>query len=240
MSRTCLLMLFGTSTAAHAQGDPPRESLAWVAWFSTVELSPRWSVAGEFHERRFIDSWRPHQRLWRTHVMRRVTPSVQLGVGYSYFLQGAGTEAAPVRAYMPEHRPHLQLDVRQRVRPRLSLTHRARLEYRDWVKGADETRVPEVEAAGRLRYRLQAEWTLRENGPSVRLSDEYHVMFGDRSIAQPFDQNRVQAGLRWPLSRALSTEVAYLWWYQRRRLGGVLTRDYVRLTFEHRYRLGAH
>jgi hypothetical protein len=233
------IALLGLPGVAPAQADIPREALLWAAWFSTVELSPRWSVGGEFHERRFVEAWRPHQRVWRTHVMRRLSPSTQVGVGYTYFLQGEITTTTPVRAFMPEHRPHVQLDITQRANPRVTFAHRARLEYRGWVASADGSRAPEVEAAGRLRYRLQGEWSLRKHGASVRLSDEFHVMFGDRPVDQLFDQNRVQVGVRWPVSRSLATEVAYLWWYQRRRAGGVLERDHVRLTVEHRYRLGS-
>jgi hypothetical protein len=201
-----------------------------------VELNRQWYAAAEIHERRWSEPFRVHQRVWRAHLHRRLAGGPTLGVGFTYFQQGVQDPEAPALPLVGELRPHLQADLQQSVASRLSLNHRARLEYRATPRTSGGLVTEGYTGAGRFRYRLGGDIPLGEGArrPVVRISDEWHVMFGDRPLS--FDQNRLQAGVEWPLTRSLSVETAYLWWHQRRRDGAIINRDYLRVTFNHRIR----
>lgn len=232
--RMALPLAFFAGASAHAQ--TRRESLVWLAYFGTFEINPRWSVSGEFHERRWTDPFRVHQRVWRAHVFRRLTPAVTVGTGYSYFLQGSPAPTDEPLPLVGEQRPHVQMDVRHRLSLGIGINQRVRAEYRATPQTEGGRAQDGYVSAGRVRYRVGVDLPVsnRQRGPVIRASNEYHVMFGDRPIS--FDQNRVQVGVDVPVTPSLSIETAYLWWYQRRKDSNILERDYLRVTLNHRIR----
>jgi hypothetical protein len=128
------------------------------------------------------------------------------------------------------------MDVRHRLSLGIGINQRLRAEYRATPRTEGGRILDGYVSAGRLRYRVGADFPLtkRQRGPVIRASNEYHVMFGDRPLS--FDQNRVQLGIDVPVSPSLSLETAYLWWYQRRKDGNIVDRDYLRVTLNHRIR----
>jgi hypothetical protein len=230
------LIAAGPATG-RAQRTVERQALGWYAYFGSISLNSRWYVAGEFHERRFFDPNRVHQRLWRGHLHRRLSPALAVGAGYTHFMQGVQDPERPALPLVTELRPHLQLDHKRSLSPRFGLNQRARLEYRATPRTVDGRATEGYLSAGRLRYRAGLDLRLPPVGgvaPIARLSDEYHVMFGNRPLS--FDQNRVQAGIDLPVTGRLSVETAWLWWYQRRPNGAVVDRDYLRVSIIHRLR----
>jgi hypothetical protein len=222
----------GAQTTTHQQ-------LVWFGYFATADVNAQWYTVGEFQERRWSETLDVHQRLWRAHVMRRLSPTVSVGAGFTYFLQGPQAPDAPHRPLVPEYRPHLQFEARQRAGQRLSFSHRTRLEFRAFSRTSGGEVVSGLDLASRLRYRFAADWRIRTSpGPSVvlRASDELHLMFGDRSLSKPYDQNRLQLGAVIPAGRDVNFEVAYLWWYQQRESGDWIDRDIARVIVHHRVR----
>jgi hypothetical protein len=243
MTRSCRLLLGAlllvVAPRLSAQSNVTQQSLYWFGYFATVDIDRRWYAVGEFQERRWTDPVRVHQRVWRAHLHRRLNGAVTLGAGFTYFQQGVQSpEAAPL-PLVAELRPHVQLDVRQPLSTQLSLAHRARLEYRATPRTTNGLVTDGYESAGRARYRLAADLRLRSRpGPTpvLRVSDELHLMFGDRPVSQLFDQNRLSGGVTLPISPPLSVELSYIWWYQKRRSGGIYDRDIWRVVFHHRAR----
>ena len=229
------LISFGAAFSVSAQTAPSREALAWLAYFGRVDFTPRWAAVGEYHERRWRDPFRVHQRLVRTHLHREFGGGLSLGVGYTYFQQGVQDPIRPALPLVNEHRPHVQADLSQRLSTRITLNHRLRGEGRAVpVSAGGRALDGEYTHAGRVRYRfgVDTRLTSRFGAPLLRISDEYHVMFDDRPVS--FDQNRLQAGFDWRLSPNVTLETAYLWWHQRLRNGAIVNRDYLRLSINHR------
>lgn len=227
------------SRPAIGQSNVEHQSLYWFGYFGTIDLNAKWYTVGEFQERRWTDPIRVHQRIWRGHLHRRMTPSLSLGAGFTYFQQGVQFPEAPALPLVGELRPHLQLDARQWLTPRLTMVQRARLEYRAIPRTEEGRVVGGYKSAGRARYRMGVEfrpWDSAASAPWLKVSDEVHVMFGDRPLSKLFDQNRLQAGVGIPLNKSLSLEVGYLWWYQHRYQTGKFDRDIWRLEIHHRIR----
>jgi hypothetical protein len=232
-------VLFAAAWPLAAQSSVTQQSLYWLGYFATVDLDRRWYTVGEFQERRWTDPVRVHQRVWRAHLHRRVSNSVTLGAGFTYFRQGVQSPEAGPLPLVNELRPHVQVDVRQPLTAQLALSHRGRLEYRATPRTENGLVTDGYESAGRVRYRLAADWRLRSrpgSTPVVRMSDELHLMFGDRPASRLFDQNRLSGGVTLPLAPSLSVELSYIWWYQKRRNGGIFDRDIWRAVFHHRVR----
>lgn len=232
-------LLLAAAPPLAAQSNVTQQSLYWLGYFATIDLDRRWFTVGEFQERRWTDPVRVHQRVWRAHLHRRVSSTVTLGAGFTLFQQGVQSPEAEPLPLVNELRPHVQLDVRQPLSERLSLSHRTRLEYRATPRTEQGIVTEGYESAGRLRHRVAADLRLRSragNVPVLRVSDELHVMFGDRPASKLFDQNRLSAGITLPLAPPLSVELSYIWWYQQRRNGGFFDRDIWRVVFHHRVR----
>lgn len=226
------ILAFFASASAEAQSGVPRDAYIWLSASSTVELPGRTQIAVEMHERRFAQSWRPHQRVYRGHFAYQISRTGRLGFGYTHFLQGAVVDSGADQPFAAEVRPHVQFDLGRSLSPAARLTQRSRLEYRDWR--ASSGRAPM--SAVRLRHRVQLDWTPNGGPIGLRISDELHIQTGDRPASRLFEQNRVQVGLRVPITGSLSTELAYLWWYQQRRDGATVQRDHFRIAFEHLHR----
>lgn len=62
--------------------------------------------------------------------------------------------------------------------------------------------------------------------PSIALADELMVQFGKDIVYNTFDQNRLFAGLRQPLSKTLSFDIGYMLVYQQRPSGYQFNRNH--------------
>ncbi len=220
-----------------AQTDPAeRQTLGWFGYFVTVPVAPKWSVVGEYQERRWGAPHQTHQRLFRGHLHRTIAPGVMLAGGFTYFMQGSQDPRRSNELLVPELRPHVQLEVKQPLTDRWALAHRARAEFRAFRLVEDGDLIDEYRLAGRFRYRLGVDRSLgSKSAPTLKLSSETMVMLGDRDGRDVFDQHRLQFGMLTPVTKSIGVELAYLWWHQR--VPGredAVNRDIARIIVHHR------
>ncbi len=236
-----LLVLLLTGSGTVAQVTTKRithQQLLWFAYFNRVDLGPKWYMVSELQERRFAFPDRQHQLVLRAHAHRVFAEGWDASVGFTYFLQSPQDPRSTSTLVVPELRPHVQVDGRNKLHPRWELVHRYRVERRFFRNVQGEDLVPGYWGWFRFRYRLTVQykvWSKDDRSLKLNVSDEIHFNFGSRVVMNSFDQNRIYAGVVYGFNKGLSAGIGYLNWFQQRTSGvDYYDRDIVRLIVEHR------
>jgi hypothetical protein len=180
----------------------------WVSINSTFRLSSHWGLVGDFHVRKdnyFDDDYFYFLRTGVVYWIAEKYP-VTVGVAHTWLApkQGGITWSDENRIYQ-----QWSVLVKQNY---VSVLHRIRLEER-WrdVVVADE--VVSEQFSVRLRYLASFETKVfpsKPKLPSLVLSDEVLVQFGEQVVYNTFDQNRLFIGLKVPMGSKWSCDVGYM------------------------------
>ncbi len=211
--------------------------MVWFSYFNTYQFNDRWFLVSEIHERRFVNPGKQHQLVFRTNIHRVLGDGWDASAGFTYFLQSPHDPYSTSDLMVPELRPHIQVDHKQRLSKRLSLSHRYRVEYRFFRNTADGQLSGGFNTSIRFRYRFGVDFlllTISDRPLKLKVSDEIHLQAGKNIISNPFDQNRIYAGLNYSLTEKLQLEAGYMNWFQQRSSGTAFyDRDILRLTVNH-------
>lgn len=214
------------------------QQLLWFAYFARVDMGPKWYLVAEIQERRFMFPDKQHQFVTRAHFHRKFAEGWDFSAGFTYFLQSPQDPRSRSTLVMPELRPHIQVDGRSKLHPKVELTHRYRAERRFFRNVENDALAEGYAGSYRVRYRLALQYTLwerEERKLRAILSDEIHFNFGSRIVNNSFDQNRIYAGLGFAFNKQLAIGLGYLNWFQQRTSGVYYyDRDIVRFSVEHR------
>jgi len=214
------------------------QQLVWFAYFNRADFGPKWYLVSELQERRFAFPDRQHQFLARTHLHRKFAEGWDVSAGFTWFLQSPQDPLSTSTLVVPELRPHVQVDGRNKVHPRVELVHRYRCERRFFRNVENDALVKGYDGWFRFRYRLTLQYTLwskDERSLKANVSDEIHFNLGSRVVMNSFDQNRIYAGLGYSINKQLAVGMGYMNWFQQRRSGvDYYDRDIVRFIVEHR------
>ena len=223
-----------------AQKTVTEQDLVWYSLVSTFNMSENWYFQNELHERHFISPNVQHQSLIRAHIHRKLGMSGwESSVGACYFLQNSNDPYSKINLTIPEFRPHFELAYKQKL-DHLSFDHRYQVEAR-YFHNLDQTKTELDDGFSfgnyRFRYRLQATlpiYKISENRSlKIKVSDEIFINTGSSIVKNPFDQNRVYAGLNYDLLPNLGIEVGYLNWFQQTQSGSFYDRDIFRFVIFH-------
>ncbi len=241
-----LLVLLTVICCLKTQAQPAvkqtsHQNLIWFAYFSQIDLSSKWFIASEIHERRFVFPDRQHQFVIRGHLHYRFDPDWNVSGGFTYFLQSPQDPFSKSTLVVPELRPHIELAGARKFNSRWRFDHRYRLEKRFFRNFEGEELLSGYNSNFRFRYRLTLSWLIsKEDQPALtlKLSDEIHFNFGNEILYNHFDQNRIYVGINYNLSPQINIEAGYMNWYQQRRTGNQFyDRDILRINLIHRMKL---
>lgn len=214
-----------------------QQQLIWYAYNNTLELSPKWSLVSEIHERRFMNPDAQHQFVTRSHLHYALGKNWSASAGFTYFLQSPQDPNAINKLAVPELRPHIQFDYKQPL-DKLIIVHRYRIEKRFFRNTEDGALAEGYSANYRFRYRLGLEYqlaTIKKLPLKVKASNEIHINAGERIINNRFDQNRIYAGLNYAVHKNVAVEAGYLNWYQQRASGSqYFSRDIISFSVHHK------
>jgi len=181
---------------------------AWMAWSNTHSLGDKWSLGTDLQLRSADDWERVRNVVIRPSLGYAINGQVTASLGYML-----NRTFDPVVRDTTEQRLWQQLSIAQPL-PRLTLTHRLRLEQR-FIERATQ---PDVEAV-RLRYQLRAQAPMQApatgasftRGPYVALQSEWmgHLAGKKELNGRTFDQLRAYAGIGWRFSRKADIEAGY-------------------------------
>lgn len=154
--------------------------------------------------------------------------------GFALFLSSRSRPTAAPFA-VPELRPSLEFNHRQRLLKSLELHHRYMAEARFFRKTADGSLADGYRFNWRFRYRFGVDFDLEKlkinSKPlRIRVFDEILLSAGKQIERRFFDQNRVCAGVILPLAKWFSLDLNFMDIFQSQSNGvDFFDRDYFRV-----------
>lgn len=193
-------------------------SLGWLANFTTLKFSKKWSGHLEVQLRREGLVRLPQQNLYRTGINYNVTDQLQLRAGYAFAetanygdfpLQGSGKS-------FPEHRSYFAATLSNKI-GRVGVSQRLIAEQR-WVgryNTAASAKVDDWVYSNRGRWQLRLQLPLnrqelQDNTLYAAAFNEVFIGFGKNVGENIFDQNRSSVLLGYRFSKSFRMEAGYL------------------------------
>jgi hypothetical protein len=190
----------------------------WWSLNSTLRVTNRWGVIGDFHIRRNDFVREPSFYLLRFGAHYWVTEKLTLSLGYAHMWQAPSCEAC--ETWSNENRVYQQVQYATTL-GRARVLHRVRNEQR--FKQTVEDDVLTGKTAFSDRVRFLASFTIPvsqdRSGLALVLSDEVLLQFGTGIVVNTFDQNRLFAGVKKQLSRSWGFDLGYMLVYQQKPTG---------------------
>lgn len=188
-------------------GDPD----VWFLQLTNYQLSEKWSVGNELHQRFTNYLGSREQLLIRPFVNYHFNAAVTATFGYTYIHTWPyGDYPLPIEK--PENNIWEQINLRHDVN-RWVIQHRYRLEHRwqgDIINQTDGSfAVDGYSFSQRFRYRLTATYPINEKS-FINLFDELWVRNASDIHTIVYDRNWLYLGLGYHLSSAVSAQIAYL------------------------------
>jgi len=223
-----------------AQKQVDHQQQVWLGYNNTIKFDSTWSLLSEVQERRFVNPDAQSQFLIRTELHRNLGKGWDIGAGLSYFLQSPGNPESDVQLVVPEIRPDIQFNYRQKFKS-WSIEHRYKFEARflhNVNLSKEELEDGFTFATFRLRYRLGFIVPIFKFNNSQKLTlkagDEILFNVGKKVVYNFFDQNRIFIGLNWTMSPSFALEMNYINWFQQQSSGvKYYNRDIFRLALYH-------
>jgi hypothetical protein len=190
-------------------------------WFSvntTAKLSSHWGFIADAHIRRTEFLNLPSFYFLRGAVNYWVNPKLTVAVGYGH-MWVAPTKPG-YQTFANENRIYQQVQLLSNA-GKVSVMQRLRSEQR-WVeKIVQDKRTDTSNFTERFRYLLSLTIPVFKNKhlPSLVLSDELSVQFGEKIVYNTFEQNRFFIGIKESISKTLSFDAGYMYLYQQKETG---------------------
>lgn len=190
----------------------------WISLNTVTKFSDHWGVAADVHirENGFFES--NNFNLLRGGVAYIPKASVSLTAGYAHLW------LAPTKdgwsTYANENRIYQQAQLITKL-GKVSILQRLRNEQRWQEKIMNDEPTGELRFTNRVRY--LASFTIpifsEKKMPSLVLSDEILIHFGEEVVYNTFDQNRLFVGIKQSISPKLSFDFGYMNVYQQKYSG---------------------
>lgn len=198
----------------------------WWSVNANARISDRFGIITDFHLRwqKPIESTQMY--LIRAGVLYRLTDRLTLVNGYAHLWLSKSFENNDTH-YQDENRIYQQLLWKQTI-GRTTIVNRIRNEQR-WheVLNAEGT-YSRTRFSNRVRFLFSFGVKLFNNPkwPSLALADEIHFHFGKEIIYNTFNQNRIFAGLKVPVTPSLKFDIGYMMVYLQRYSGNVYSMNH--------------
>jgi len=218
--RVCLSILFFWITIfgfSQSTKNVIHQDLIWATYINTLQFNESHFLVTELHERRFTERYTEHQRIIRSHYHFKLNNNWEVAPGFAYFLQYPHNPKSSSNLIVPELRPFLQINAKQKLNELFSLNHQYIAEWRFFRNSNGLELTDGYNNNFRFRYRIGIDVSLfkSEKHPvKLKIQDEIHINAGKNILYNRFDQNRIYAGLNYELNKNLSIETGYLNWYQ--------------------------
>ena len=193
----------------------------WLGYFNQARLSNKWGLWLDV-QHRMTDNFigRSFQFLFRPAVTYYLKDNLRVNIGYSYIHH---FPAKGLETHRREHRPWQQIWWSQKY-PGLSTLQWLRFEQRLNEKVVADEKLEGYNYNFRVRYNFSFFIPLKgkeiiENTPFASIGNELFLNFGDRTVYNTFDQNRLFAGFGYQFSKQLNAQLGYLNVYQQEASG---------------------
>lgn len=210
------LLLAMLTPAARAFAQPWRtvqQPATWVNVFVDQPVADRAALWFDGHWRRMGLGAEPQQLLLRPGVQFTLRPGLRVGAGYAYIATAPYGEV-PIASPLREHRGWQQLSISHRA-GRHDVAHRLRWEQRWMAPMLAGDELGRFAYQQRARYSVRAQRPLGASPPGATpilafAWNEFFLPIGHSDGRLGRYQNRIGAGLGFPMNAERRVEVGYM------------------------------
>jgi hypothetical protein len=197
----------------------------WFRHSSNIQLPKKYLIKAELEERFFIaKKTKQHQFYFRFTIDKQLKNNWNIGGGFSMWCVGTNDELNTSTLQIPEWRPHIEFNNRQKIKEKLSINHRIRAEWR-FIKNTNRA-FTEIEDGYtnnfRFRYQITFDYAVYkkdEKSLNLIIFDEIFINAGKSIQRNIFDQNRIGFSVRYNFNEKIGVELGYINWFQQRPSG---------------------
>ncbi len=214
-----------------SQKNITNQQLFWGRYAFKYTWNKGWNLRQEIEERAYLNPWRQHQLLIRSHFGKKIDDNWSSAIGFTYFVQSLPHNPF-VKDYtnQVELRPQFEIAYKNKsFNDKLQFQHRNWFEFRIFEQTNNQFKY------GNLRYRYLFELSYEVLPKlNVKAFDEIFLNIGKSIIYNVFDHNRYGFGFNYQFNTKWSSELLYFNWFQQQANGtDFYSRDILRLTIFH-------
>jgi len=237
-----LLLVIFLNPAAKAQKTVTHQSLYWVRYNNQLTINKKWTWNNEIDDRRFFENSRQHHLIMHSRLHYKFFQNIDAAFGLTYSLQSPQDPNSINTLVVPELRAFQEINFSNVFSKKFTLQQRLRIDERFIHKNNGKDLLDGYDFNFRFRYRLQANFKISKDKAKdttvLKVADELMINAGSNIIYNVFDQNRIYIGVQQGISKNISFELGYLYWFQQRVTGNqFFSRNIIRLTLYHKIKL---
>ena len=214
-----LILLLPVAIFGQAQEKEINQQLqTWVSINTVTKFSDHWAVIGDFHIRRNDFVQDPSFYFIRGGFSYIPNSNVSLTAGYAHmWLAPSNPDWS---TFADENRIYQQAQLNAKV-ANVSILQRLRNEQRWQEKIVADKPSGDWRFTNRIRYLMSFTFRISDNEswPSMVLSDEILLQFGEEAVYNTFDQNRLFIGIKKTINPKWSYDFGYMNLYQQKYSG---------------------
>lgn len=235
------ILICSPSTSYSQNRSVTTQQLIWLFYYNTISFSKKYFLSTEIFERRYIEGFKSHQSLIRTHFHRKLNDHFDGALGFTLFLQRPHDPNSNSSFAIPELRPHIELNYKFHTE-KFNFHSRLRFENRNFRNAANNELIDGYNTNYRIRLLVSADVPMvkfkNTQTIKLKLTDEIHFSAGGVYESGKFDQNRIGISLNVDITKNLSFETGYLNWYQKRPgIDAYYNRHIIRIGINHKINL---
>ena len=237
-----LLLLIFLNPLVKAQKTVTNQSLYWLRYNNQLTVNEKWAWHNEIDDRRFLENSRQHHLIMHSRLHYQFFRNTAAAFGLTYSLQSPQDPNSINTLVVPELRPFQEISFSNVFSKKFTLQQRFRIDERFIHKNNGKDLLDGYDFNFRFRYRLQANFKISKDKAKdttvLKVADELMINAGSNIIYNVFDQNRFYIGAEQGISKKMSFELGYLYWFQQRVTGSqFFSRNIIRLTLYHKIKL---
>jgi hypothetical protein len=215
-----LIFLLPILTSGQVQTEKTinQQTQTWVSLNTVTKFSEHWGIVADAHIRTneiFVDN--------NFYFLRggiSFIPNTRVSVTGGYAHMWLAPTDPDWTTYSNENRIYQQLQLNSNV-GKVAMLQRFRNEQRWQEKIANDEPTGEIRFTNRVRYLISFTIPIfkKKSAPSLVLSDEILIQFGEEVVYNTFDQNRLFIGIKQSINSKLSFDFGYMNVYQQKYSG---------------------
>lgn len=201
------------------------QGLMWFRYNTSVELPKKFLWKAEIENRMFITKKVKQNQVYFRFTFDKMLPkNWNVGIGFSAWYYGNGNELLPTKLMIPEWRPHIEFNHKNKVTERFNFSQRFRTEFR-FVKNTNKEFTETTDGytnSFRFRYMMTLDYAVyKKDDKSLQiiLFDELMINAGKSIVRNIFDQNRFGISAKYNFNKIVGLELGYINWFQQRPSG---------------------
>lgn len=218
------IMLYNANCYSQSKNKQEQASI-WIRYNQQLQLPKNCMLKSEFDERFFIaKALKQHQFLFRVTVDKQLKKNWTIGAGISMWYMGTNNELATSKLMIPEWRPHVEINHKNSINKRFSISQRWRAEWR-FIKKTNPAFTETINGYNnnfRFRYQILldfAAYQKEEKSLHLIMFDEIMLNAGKQIVHNIFDQNRIGLSVRYNFNKKVGLELTYMNMFQQRSSG---------------------